>query len=327
MARDVRDRDRLLRKGKRVRVGIPLSDGSTFQEWGSVSSLDGDLLTVGLSRDSLPQQARIHSGITLRIGVIDEKTHLGCNASISDWDNRHSLVLRLLDDLVPYEPREFFRQDLCLPLEYRLPPSQFPQEIKEHWRQCRWAVEFAAQEPEPDEGEELRALREEIHSRLEKRKAAPPVAANVSGGGMRLDLCERLRPGMLVELGIYLPQPQKVLEVVGEVVQVTASAEKERFNTALRYRFIDEADRDRLIGYIAAQQLWQLSQQAPKSEQVSSPTGTRVSAFRVAVALLILAAFIGCQVRSILVSRERGEKHEIARVFEHGIMDFLKQRR
>lgn len=312
--------------GRRVRVEVPLADGGTFREWGVVCSLVGDLLELELSRDALPQQASLELGRRVGLGLIEGERCLRCGGLVSGWSERHCLVLRLMDDIMPYEPREFFRQDVCIPLEYRLPDSQLAQEIKEHWRQCRWAMEFAAQEPESGEAVELSALRDEIHMRLERRKQVPPIPVNVSGGGMRLNMRERLRPGMLVELGIYLPQPQRVLEIVGEVVQVTPCTEKDCFNTALRYRFIDEADRDRLIGYLSALQLWELSQQAPKGGETAPVRKPILSPLRLALVVLIITVFIGFQVVSILTGRERGEKHEIEKVFEAGILDLLRQR-
>jgi hypothetical protein len=259
---------------------------------------------------------------------LDGTSGLGCNGSVTAFKKPHRLVLRLLDEVAPYEQREFYRQDLSLQLDYRLPPTQLPQEIRERWRQCRWAAEFAYQLPDPEEAPELDSLRKEILSGVERRKAAPPVPVNVSGGGMRLNMKERLNPGMLVELGIYLPQPNKVLEVVGEVVQVTVSADRDHFSTALRYRLIDEADRDRLIAYISAQQMWQLSQQ-PASGAKSAPARFQpvLGPRRLAVCLLILTAFVGCQVRSTLVARERGEKQEIARLFDQAILEYLRQQK
>lgn len=313
--------------GRKVRIAVPLSERAPFQEWGRIRSLDNGFLAVDLSRDSLPPQACLQLGRIVHLSLLDGQ-NLGCNGCVTLLEKPHRLVLRLLDELVPYEQREYYRQDVSLQLEYRLPPSQLPQEIKEHWRQCRWAAEFASQEPDPDEAPELTSLRREIRNGLERRKAAPPVTVNLSGGGVRLYLKERLHPGMLVELGIYLPPPRKVLEVVGEVVQVTASADRDQFNTALRYRLIDEADRDRLIGYIAAQQMWQLSRQnqvSPAAERAPAKPSFRPQ--RLALCLLILTGFLGWQVHSALVARDRGEKHEIARMFDQAITEFLRQRK
>lgn len=314
--------------GRRVRIAVPRSENLPFQEWGRVLSLTDDLLEIDLSRDSLPPQASLQLGRFVHLSLLDGQDNLGCNGSIASFEKPHRLVLRLLDEVGPYDRREFFRQDVSIQLDYRIPPSQIPHEIREHWRQCRWATEFASQEPDPNEPAELTSLRREIQATVERRKAAPPVTVNVSGGGMRLNLKERLHPGMLVELGIYLPQPRKVLEVIGEVVQVTASADKDRFSTALRYRLIDEADRDRLIGYMATQQMWQLSRQS--SQPASSdpaPVTPPVNQRRLAVWLLILVALLGWQIHAVLAAKARGDQHEIARMFDQAIMEFLKQRK
>jgi len=244
-------------------------------------------------------------------------------------DRRRGLVLRLLEGVYPYEPREFFRQDVYLPLDYRLPPSQLPDEVRERWRQARWSLEFALQEPEAGEAGELALLREELRARLERRQAAPPVAANLSGNGVRLVIPERLRPGLLVELSIYLPQAGKVLEIVGEVVEVSPLADGARFSTALRYRLIDEGDRDRLVALISAEQLRSLALLASTGVEQGTLTVTKKGwrTLRIALGVTILFCLLGWQAHSTVASRERGEKHEIERLFEEGIRQFLRQSR
>lgn len=327
MAADAADYARYLGAGKRVRVGVPLADGEAFQEWAVVSSLHGDLLDLELSRDFLPKQARIELGGVVILGVLDRKEKLCCRGIVAGTGGGR-LALRLIDPLVPFEPREFFRQDVSLPIEYRVPAHQDRSEIEERWRQTRWGMEFAAQVPELNESAELAALREEIRARLERRKNAPAVAANVSGGGARLELKERLRQGMLIELSFYLPHSEKLIETVAEVVQVKES-DRGSFTTALRFRFIDEGDRDRLIAQVNGEQLRRLARQAPwqHAPLPPLPEKRRANPLRIAVGLVILALLIGYQVRSILASRERGEKHEIELVFEKGISDLLKQKK
>ena len=315
--------------GGRVRVGVPLDGGGVFAEWGVVASLEHDLLELDLSRDALPEHARLELGRTLDLGLPSaEQGALSCRGVlVGEEPHGHRLVLRLIEEVVPFEPREFFRQDVYLPLDYRRPPSQVAEEVKARWQRCRLDMEFAAQSPEPGEPEELDLRREEIRARLDQQKTAPPVAANISGGGVRLNITEKMREGQLVELSIYLPHPPRVLEIVGEVVQVSPLPDEMRFSTAMHYRFIDEADRDRLIGYISAQQLLQLSQQGPRVPVISPG---RASAVRrrlaIAIGLALLAAFIGCQVRAIVAKKESGEKWEVQRVFDEGIRKYLRQR-
>ncbi|HBA88380.1 MAG TPA: PilZ domain-containing protein [Geobacter sp.] len=316
-------------EGGRVRVSVPLEDGGVFPEWGVVASLERDLLQVDLSRDALPEHALLEQGQTLDLGLSTKTGGMSCRGVLVGEElDGHRLVLRLIEDVLPFEPREFFRQDVYLPLDYRVPPTQFPDDARMRWEERRREIEFAAQSPEPGEPEELEDTREEIRARLEKRKAAPPIAANISGGGVRLNISEKLMPGMLVELSMYLPHPQRMLEIVGEVVEVAPLPDGVRFSTALQYRFIDEADRDRLIGFITTRQLLQLSQMAPRDNfeppPPPSPWGRRLGVFLCIAFIAAVAAFL---VHANIVKREAGEKWEVQRVFDEGIMKFLRQQR
>jgi hypothetical protein len=316
--------------GGRVRVGIPLAGGGAFQEWGVVSSLERDLLGLELSRDALPQGASLILGNTLEVRFAEKEEERCCRGVLVGGATGGVLALRLVDGVVTFEPREYFRQDVYLPVDYRIPPHQNSVEIRERWRQGRRDQELAAQKPEPGEPAQLTAKREEIRSRLEQRCAALPAAANMSGGGVRFSIPERLEPGLLVYLTIYLPQPQKVLELVGEVVGVQPAPSGDGFITALRFRFIDEADRDRIVGYISGEQLAQLSRLGRGEPSALRTRGTGKGPRRLLIlglTLLLLTALVAYLTQAIIAKRERGEKHEIERIFEDGIAKILKQRK
>lgn len=329
MAEELEQYAKYFHEGERVRVGVPLDGGGWFPEWGVVATLDDDLLLVDLSRDQLPEEARLETGQTLNVGLPEQEGGLTCRAVLVRDDlAEHRLVLRLIEDVYPFEPREYYRQDVYLPLDYRLPLSQIEADVKERWLERRREMEFAAQAPAPGEPEELEDSREEIRARLEKRKSAQPVAANISGGGLRINVNRKLIVGQLIELSIYLPDSPRLIEIVGVVVEVLEVPDQVRFTTAVKYRFIDEADRDRLIGYISAQQLRQLAQHTPRVLPAPEP-GMSVLARRlqVALAFILLVGFIGCQVRAIRIAKERGEKWEVQRIFDEGFVEFLKRQR
>ncbi|GFO54763.1 pilus protein PilZ [Geomonas sp. Red276] len=311
--------------GTRVRIWVPLADGRSFQEWGRVRSLDDDLVEVELSRDLLPQLVTLQPGRSAQVGIFDNPQGLGCRGNIDGWSPSQGLMLRLFGAMAPFEPREFFRQDVSLPIDYRIPPTQVVEEVMEHWRQSRWNLEFAAQEPELDESEEVAELRDEVRAQLKRRREAVETRANLSGGGIRFTMPEAIQLGTLVEIGVYLPNPGRMVETVGEAVNVKPV--DGGFSTAFRFRFIEEADRDRVIGYLAALQLWQLSQLPPRGVVVKDEPLSRLAYWgRVALGLLVLGAFLGWQVRAAILAHERGEKHVIEKVFEQGIFDYLKQR-
>jgi hypothetical protein len=315
--------------GGRVSVGIPLDEGGTFQEWAVVGSLDRDLMELELSRDMLPQGAHLVLGNTLQVRRPEKDGGRCCRGVLVGEGEHGGLALRLVEGVMNFEPREYFRQDVYLPVDYQLPPSQQLIEVRERWRQRRLDRELAAQQPYPGEPEQLTALREAVRLRLEQRPTAPPSAANMSGGGVRFDTPERFTPSQLVELTIHLPQPEKVLELVGEVVSVQPAPHGEGFRTAMRFRFIDESDRDRIVGYISHEQLAQLARLARVEARGSQPSFRRGRArlLRLGLTLVLVAALVGYLAYSVVEKRQRGEKHEIERIFEESIAKYLKQRR
>ncbi|MBU5612217.1 PilZ-like domain-containing protein [Geomonas azotofigens] len=329
MAEELEQYTRYFQEGSRVRVGIPLEGGGWFPEWGVVATLDDDLLLVDLSRDQLPEETLLETGQTLNVGLPEQEQALTCRAVLVRVDGaEHRLALRLIEGVYPFEPREYYRQDVYLPLDYRLPLSQIEADVRLRWLERRREIEFAAQTPEPGEPEDLEDSREEIRARLEKRKETTPVAANISGGGLRININQKLIVGQLIELSIYVPNSKQLIEIVGEVVEVRDLPDQARFSTAVRYRMIDEADRDRLIGYISAQQLLQLSQQTPRVLPTPEP-GLSTFAWRlqIALAFILLVAFVGCQVKAIRMAKQRGEKWEVQRIFDEGFVEFLKRQR
>lgn len=316
------------REGGRVRVNVPLEGGGDFPEWGVVASLERDLLQVDLSRDALPEQARLDQGETLDLGLISKQGGMSCRGILVGEERQgHRLVLRLVEEVYPYEPRKFFRQDVYIPLDYRLPLVQAEFDVRERWVKRRREIEFAAQSPEPGEPEELEDSRKEIRARLEKRKTAPPVAANISGGGVRLNIPDQFAPGMLIELSMYLPHPPRILEIVGEVVQAVPLPDGVRYSTALQYRFIDEADRDRIIGFLTSEELHKMAQHAPMHYEGPPPAQ---SPWMRVMGILFILLIIGVLVflaRVNIAKQESGGKWEVQRVFDEGIMNFLRQRR
>lgn len=316
--------------GGRVSIAIPTTDGGNFQEWALVHSLERDLMEVALSRDDLPEAIVLKRGNMLQVRR-PEEGGLGrcCRGIVVGEGAQGALELRLVEGVRPFEPREYFRQDVYLPVEYRLPPTQQMIEVRTRWRQRLRERELAAQQPEPGEPQEVTAEREAVRQRLEARPVVPPAAANMSGGGVRIDIAEQFIPGQLVELTFYLPHPQRVVELVGEVVSVQPCATSERFRTALRYRFIEEADRDRVVGYVSREQLAELARLGRGESRQAEQAGRRRFPrwLRLTLALTLLAGLVGHLAQSIVAKRERGEKHEIERIFEESIARYLMLKR
>lgn len=80
---------------------------------------------------------------------------------------------------------------------------------------------------------------------------------NISGGGLRIPVSEKIKDGTKLGLEIVIDSPQPlVIECVGEVV-VTYKVDGEQ-QVALRFVDIDEEDQDSIIAYCLAEQRKQL---------------------------------------------------------------------
>ncbi|GAB4361534.1 MAG: hypothetical protein Kow00128_00420 [Deltaproteobacteria bacterium] len=84
--------------------------------------------------------------------------------------------------------------------------------------------------------------------------ALSPRRVNISGSGIRFLVTDPVSVGDFLEMRLYLPDSGGVpVNILGEVVR----AESGRGNgteVAVRYRFLEEEDRDRIIRYIFGRQ-------------------------------------------------------------------------
>jgi hypothetical protein len=318
--------------GQRVQVGIPLTKGSTFAEWGTLCSLDDDLITVQLSRDQLPEGARLQMGSVLELKVSRDGTFFGCQALLVEEYEGLALALRLLGEMNVDDLREYYRIDVFLPFKYSVPLVQVPDKVKSVWEAMR----------------DLRARRQNQQARflpfphdalpLEEHDQAwqklPPVAANISGGGLKVMLTERLAKGTLVDIELFLPtSPPRVIDIVGRVVFATPFDEcainNRLFNTALTFHFIAERDRDAIVAFVSAQQLTrlqtiQVSVEEPAGRKTDQRPGQRrIVRWTIGTIIGLLALYLFA--RSLAGYYAGHEKNEIETLFEGGIKKYLEQ--
>lgn len=316
----------------RIRIGIPVSGGEVFREWGIISSLELNVLSLRLSRKILPEYAQIGIGAILELQVNKEGVSYYCRGIvISEYDD-DNLLLELISEIITSELREYFRIDAFLPLAYSVPAEQNPLRVKEKWTELR----------------ELRRQRElstEQRPGLEQqRMASPPttdwdqvmpISANISGGGIRTRINKRLRHGDLLNLEIYLPLfHPKVLTAVGRVVYVNPvvleGGAELLHDTAMHFLFIDERERDQIISYISEMELKRIREfKKNPLRQIQSASNNqsipRLNWERLALQLfylLILAVTSFYLVNGLINYRNNRQKGEIEKTFEDSLKKY-----
>jgi hypothetical protein len=340
----------------KVGVGIPLPNAEIFNDWAIIHEIDEDLVALQLSRDQLPVRVTLNVGQILELRGGREGNSYSCRAIIVSEGYAKELLLRLIGEIVSDELREFYRIDAFLPIKYYISAEQHPELLKKQWefrreqrfsrdlarKQRRWDSEFvdgSAELPQEKRQEE----ENEDSGDDETWDTIIPLAANISGGGLRIMTHQNFSQGEFVLLEVLVPSPRRIVDAVARVIFATrnyaAGEDHEYYNTGLQFVFIDERDRDSILNHISSVQLKRIRQlrekylfRAPKDleEKAEGMTPSRVSweelgrklflwGVMIAIALVLINYF-----KNYAIERP---KNEIGEVFENALKKYIEKQR
>lgn len=242
-----------------------------------------------------------------------------------EWEERRILRLQ----------REFERKDQrwdgAHPANSELPRERRLEPVEAADGAAVGNVESAGESVAYDTAEDAAHDRtEEERKEQESWDTIVPLAANVSGGGLRIVTHQEFDDGEYVLLEILLPSPQRVIDVIGRIVfanrNYAAGSDYAYFNTGVQFVYIDERDRDAIVTYISTIQLKRIRQLRERYLYRGMPGGEELPGsfgmFGVkitvlsAVLFLILMAFLINYFWRYSVERPKGE---IERTFEEGV--------
>ncbi len=359
--------------GLKVNIGIPVPSGTTFHDWAIIYFIDEDLVSLQLSRDTLPVGVRLKVGTILDIRAGTEVSGYSCRAIIVAEGYHREVLLRLIGEIVSSELREFYRIDAFLPIKYFISNEQSEIKLKFAWKDKREARQVAEKERKQLEKKPWeRLLQAPPHEEFPTEEFSDeglwddsgegsdlsdevkddgqdhtwddviPLAANISGGGVRILLHHKFAEDDLVPMEIYLPsepEPQ-VIDAVGIVAfaneNFAAGKQFNRlsYNTGLKFKLIDERDRDAIVSYISNVQLKRirmmreqyLFRSGPESDQIPVTPEERIKLF-VRTALISITAIIALIVLIVYFKNytENRPKNEIELIFEKGYGEYLKK--
>ncbi len=251
---------RFIHADQSVLLCISCSYDKEFAAPAVVKSLQHDLIVLKLTAP-LPEQVPVTLGSILNLRITQANQSYCCMAVVIDDCDPGSMPLRLISDVVAEEKREFFRTDVFIPLKYILPPVSSAAEAEREWLKTRrmWDGAGACKLFAP-------------HRRLNDLAGAElpvsgvpweemlPVAANLSGGGLRITIAEKMQPNDLLNVQFYLPlTPPRVVESVAMVIssepEMASGDSRPLYNTRMRFLFIEEEDRERIIKHISLVEL------------------------------------------------------------------------
>ena len=168
-----------------------------------------------------------------------------------------------------------------------------------------------------------------------------PLAANISGGGLRIITHQGFENGEYALLEIFVPSPQRVIDVIGRVVFANrnyfAGSDHDYFNTGVQFVYLDERDRDAIVSYISTIQLKRIRQLRERylyrgsldnNEQlnVSARYGFRNS-MTLTISVLLFVLFVALLINYFWHYALEHPKGEIQRTFEDGIKKYREQQK
>lgn len=354
--------------GLKVNVAIPVPDGNTFHDWAVIHSIDEDLVSLQLSRDKLPAGVKLTVGTIFDIRTGNESTGYSCRAIIVAEGFQNEILLRFIGEIVSTEAREFYRIDAFLPIKYFISSEQNSKKLKEIW-QAKRAARIAERQEKKEAAEKpwQRLQAEQRHETLPAAELLEekslqlneadsgqtkveqaidwdnliPIAANISGGGVRFLIHHKFEADALVPLEIYLPSDSEpyvidavgVVAFVGENFAASKQSGRIQYNTGLKFTFVDERDRDAIVSYISNVQLKRIRQMreqylfrspSGKTDQATSGNSTLkiiktafLALFAVVMLAVILSYFKGYA--------ENRPKNAIQIIFDQGFSEYLKK--
>lgn len=266
--------------GTKVGVGIPLPDSEVFRDWAIIHNIDEDLVSLQLSRDVLPASVTLRYGQILELRGGKDGAGYSCRAIIVSEGDSRVLLLRLIGEIVSDELREFYRIDAFLPIKYYVSMEQNIDVLRKQWelrrarrqqleleqKQNSWSSELLSQNAAlPNEKIQVAETGDAGEGEEnDSWDTIIPLAANVSGGGLRLVTHQSFDYGEYVLLEILVPSPRRVVDVIARAIFVNrnfaAGNDRNYYNIGLQFVYIGERERDAIVNHISNIQLKRIRQ-------------------------------------------------------------------
>lgn len=347
--------------GEKVGVGIPLPNAGVFKDWALIHSIDEDLVSLQLSRDELPVGVSLHYGQILELRGGSEGNGYCCRAIVVSEGDARELLLRLIGEVVSDELREFYRIDAFLPIKIFASQEQNIDKLHTLWedrrarrqqreaeqKDHRWTSELLPVEVKQprvlEAGDDkvvadLSTIEEGVRDSWD---TIIPLAANISGGGLRITTNQPFENGEYALLEIFVPSPQRVIDVIGRVVfanrNYAAGNDREYYNTGVQFVYLDERDRDAMVSYISTIQLKRIRQLRERylyrgalenDEQINISTGFDFKySVKLAISVLFFVLFILLLGNYFWHYAQDHPKGEIQRTFEDAVKKYREQQK
>jgi len=149
--------------------------------------------------------------------------------------------------------RDYFRLEVYMPVIYKSPDDQQLSSLEGIWKSRRVMHEYSVQPSVISFNDSFKVLGWGDGIDVE------PCMVNLSGGGLKINTTEAFKHGHLLELTLFLPAPSiRPIFTVASVIRSTevtlAIDNLKAYCVAMKFVFITEKDRERIISHIFNEQ-------------------------------------------------------------------------
>lgn len=301
----------------------------------TVLSVSGDFVEIELDPLDADGLESIDSEYLVELRTHYQGSAFRCRALLIGERSDHLIQMRLVGNVIFEELREFFRIDTYLTLRYLPLPDHDEKTVLRIWMEISDSRAREAREPasyiyrgEPD------TTPSSPWSRLIPLEHTTPVAANISGGGLRTNIPEQLQPGTKAILELYLPgKPPRIIDVVGEVLSsayVHSEDGGRTFSTPFKFTHLNGNERDEIIRYIhmvQQKQMRKIADDIPQGHLVPDEQGKdhRSTTLRQIILRSLLAVAIVLATLYLFNLYQHREKSEVQLIFEGGLKRYLEK--
>jgi hypothetical protein len=338
--------------GLKITVCIPMDNNELFRDWAIVEALEGNLLTLRLSRDELPVEVHLIAGTKLDLRLVKDKTGLRCDGSFAGYVASGIIQVYLSGDVSSSELREFFRIDAFLPFRYQFTEEQNLDVLIGSWRRRKQLglVDEAERRDAFNERQRDRVLKaaagelsaedlgqgiksrdvEEFNPIDETWNNVNATSINLSAGGFKFVSSEVFKVGEYVVIEMFLPAtPPRIMESITRVVFINNNYSfkdgKEFFNVALSFVIIDDRDRDAIVSHISHLESLRIRQKRYLPASKTNSSKNPVSPLRMAIRVALLVTFIIFIAAYFYDYIRRNEHNEIGDMFGNAVRKYREQ--
>jgi hypothetical protein len=241
------------REEQQTNICIKLANNKLLEVNGLVVFIEGDQLTLELVGTEPADAMSAESGSEVSIMHWTGWSLCRFTALLLQKIIGREVLLRLTGQVIEKQTREYFRLDVSIPVSYSIPEKQILSSVHEEWVAARGLLnEHAAPLLVACPGG-FKAIKWNGQGEI------APSMVNLSGAGFRFKTPEYVEPESMVFINLFLPLiPPRVIQIVAETLrcsEIVLGREKgHNYITATRFHFINEKDREAIIGFIFAEQ-------------------------------------------------------------------------